>query len=466
MSIKQIYSKWPSNENSEIILDGVIEFKRTNSDKLFFLVLRDGSCFRTIQAVCNEEKMQNYDTINAANRGSSIRLIGKLIKSPSDKQPFELAVNSGEVYGEVAETYPLQKARLPLDVLRQYPHLRMRTRTFQGVTILRNFLQFEVHKFFNKMDFLHIATPLLTSNDCEGAGETFDIGDKFFGKNVHLTVSGQLHVETFAHAFRNVYTFGPTFRAENSNTSRHLVEFWMIEPEMAFIGFKDLMMNMELFLKYICGRVLEEHRDILDFFATFYEKDLLEKLEKIRDGRFLKKRYDECLRFLLGEIECGNIVVDTKGGKTYRMESGVLVLEKTPEFGDDFGSEIEKYLVEEFGNQPVFITHFPRKLKSFYMRLDRENPQLMEACDLLVAGMGELMGGSMREENLTILEEVMQEKNVPKEGLEWYSDMRKYGTMPHGGYGIGFERLVCLVTGMKNIRDVIPFPRTPNNCFA
>ena len=473
MNIKDIYSQWEKLVDKDIEVCGWLEFKRESNEKFFFIVLRDGSCFNNLQCVCDLSNFHSHDffqNLKSINRCSGIKLCGKLVKSPAKGQKFELKVIDGTIYGNVADTYPLQKSRLPLDVLRQYPHLRLRTRTFQALTILRNTLQFEVHQFYNKMGFLHIATPLITSNDCEGAGETFDVdkkNKKFFGKDVHLTVSGQLHVETYAGGFEKVYTFGPTFRAENSNTSRHLAEFWMIEPELNFINFDDLQENMELFLKYICTKILIEHLDIIDFFDTFYEKGLKKKLEMIANpqDRFLRKTYYDCLKFLLAEIDCGNIVVDL-GKDARRLDNGVLVLGKIPRFGDDFGSEIEKYLVEEFGNKPFFITHFPKQLKSFYMRVDRDNDELMEATDLLVPAVGELMGGSMREEELDRLEQVMEEKGVNKEGLEWYMDMRKYGSVPHGGYGIGFERLICFITGMKNIKDVIPFYRAPNNCFA
>lgn len=469
-SIAEIFEIWKSKPFSEVEVGGWIEFKRENSETFFFLVIRDGSTFSTIQAVCDKKNFKNeeeYEKIYEAPRGSSVLLSGYLVKSPAKGQEFELEVKSSIVLGKVDDTYPLLKARIPLDNLRNIPHLRVRTRTFQGVGIIRNTLQFETHNFFNKLGFIHVATPCITSNDCEGAGETFDVvksGKPFFGGNAHLTVSGQLHVETWSAAFEKVYTFGPTFRAENSNTSRHLAEFWMIEPEMSFINFGDLQNNMEMYLKYVCSKVLTKHRDILEFFESFYEKNLISRLENVaRVGdSFLRKRYDDCLKFLLTEIDCGNIVIDKE---TKRLENGTLVLNKRPEFGDDFGSEIEKYLVEEFGNKPFFITHFPKSLKSFYMKVD-ENPELVHATDLLVPGVGELMGGSMREEDIGKLKQTMMEKGVSEEGLEWYLDMRKYGTVPHGGYGVGFERLICYITGMKNIRDVIPFFRAPNACFA
>lgn len=473
MNISNIYSDWQKLVDHTIKVGGWIEFKRASNEKFYFLVLRDGSCFKNLQCVCdfkNFHSKEAFDKLNSINRGSGVKLEGTIVKSPAKGQQFELVVKDAEIYGNIDETYPLQKARLPLDVLRQYPHLRLRTRTFQALTILRNSLQFEVHQFYNKLGFMHIATPLITSNDCEGAGETFNVdknGKKFFGRDVHLTVSGQLHVETFSGGFEKVYTFGPTFRAENSNTSRHLAEFWMIEPELSFINFGDLQENMELFLKYICLKMLQKHEDIIDFFDTFYEKGLKARLQVYANPKeqFLRKKYEDCLKFLWAEIDCGNVVVDD-GKETRRLDNGVLVLGKRPEFGDDFGSEIEKYLVEEFGNKPFFITHFPKELKSFYMRTDRENEQLMEATDLLVPQVGELMGGSMREEDLGRLEQVMEDKGVSKDGLEWYMDMRRYGSVPHGGYGIGFERLICFMTGMKNIKDVIPFYRAPNNCFA
>lgn len=473
MNIKDIYEDWENLLNIVIKVGGWIEFKRSGKEHFYFLVLRDGSCFSNLQCICDLKNFRSkevFDKLSSINRGSGVKLEGKIVKSPAKGQFFELIVNNAEIYGDVMDTYPLQKARLPLDILRQYPHLRLRTRTFQALTILRNSLQFEIHQFYNKMGFMNIATPLITSNDCEGAGETFNVDKnkkKFFGRDVHLTVSGQLHLETFSGGFEKVYTFGPTFRAENSNTSRHLSEFWMIEPELSFITFEDLQENMELFLKFICTKMLIKHEDIINFFDTFYEKGLKNKLQIYSNPKeiFLRKTYEDCLRFLLREIDCGNIVVDI-GKENRRLENGVLVLGKIPEFGDDFGSEIEKYLVEEFGDKPFFITHFPKQLKSFYMRTDRQNDKLMEATDLLVPQVGELMGGSMREEDLGRLKKVMEDKRIGREGLEWYLDIRRYGSVPHGGYGIGFERLICFITGMKNIKDVIPFYRTPNNCFA
>ena len=479
LSISDIFDGWEKKDRNiieeEIAVDGWIEYKRNSSDSLVFIVVRDGSIFKNLQVVCDSKNFDNikhFEEVLRANRGSAVRFTGNIVKSPAKGQEIELIANFCKIYGVLDEgDYPLAKAKLPLDVLRNFPHLRVRTRTFQAIGIIRNTLQYETHNFYNKLGFIHVATPLITANDCEGAGETFDIaqnnGKHFFGRMAHLTVSGQLHVETFAHSFDKVYTFGPTFRAENSNTSRHLAEFWMIEPEMTFIGFQDLMKNMEMYLKYMCSIVLKKHRDILEFFDNFYEKGLIERLENVaKVGEdFMQKKYEDCLKFLWKEIDCGNIVIDGKS-EAKRMSNGMLVLRKRPEFGDDFGSEIEKYLVEEFGNKPFFLTHFPKSLKSFYMKVDPSDPKLMEATDLLVPGVGELMGGSMREDSYEKLSETMLEKGVSREGLEWYMDMRRYGTAPHGGYGVGFERLLLYVTGMKNIRDVIPFYRTPGQCFA
>lgn len=476
-TVGNLFQTWA--ENPDKILDtvvqvnGWIEFKRDSGEKFFFISLRDGTDFKTLQCVCDSAKFSNqtdFEILKDANRGSSIGLEGTIVNSPAPEQPFELVVSKAEIYGTVDDDYPLQKARLPLEHLRNYPHLRIRTKTHMAVQTIRNTCQLETHLFYNGLGFTHIATPIITANDCEGAGETFDISNKlgdqpFFGKPVHLTVSGQLHVEPFAHAFSRVYTFGPTFRAENSNTSRHLAEFWMIEPELSFISFTELLDNMEAYLKHICRAVLGKHGNILSFLATFYSLSLITNLERIVEEPFNRITYSDALKMLERHIREKKIIIKRDREATIR-EDGKMILPKAPVFGDDFGSVIEKYLVAQMGDKPLFITHFPTILKSFYMRRDITNSDLMEATDLLVPGVGELMGGSMREHNLQKLREVMEAKGVPAEGLEFYTDLRRFGTVPHGGYGVGFERLVAFVCGIGSIRDVIPFPRAPGVCMG
>ena len=468
------------NLNKEISIGGWVENKRESGDNLFFVSLRDGSC-DNIQCVFNIHKFQEQEQFNnyrkSLCRSASAIITGKLINSIASGQKYELEVYQCEVLCGCEEDYPLIKGKLTLDYIRNYPQYRSRTKTLTNIYTIRNNLQLYTHLFFNENGFKHIATPLITSNDCEGAGETFNIsnelessnGEKrpFFGKNAHLTVSGQLHVEPFAHSFKRVYTFGPTFRAENSNTSRHLAEFWMIEPEISFINFNELMDNMEHYLKYVSLNVINNCYDIMKFFDKNQQNGIIEDCKKIYSTMFNRVSYTECINYINDKINDKTIKVDTKSTENKINVNGRLVLKKRPVFGDDLGSEIEKFLVKELGNNmPMFVTHFPRKLKSFYMRTDRNNPDLVEATDLLVPNVGELMGGSMREENYDRLKEVMNEKGVPEEGLEWYINLRKNGSVPHGGYGVGFERLVCYLTGTKNIRDVIFYPRAPGMCYA
>jgi len=448
-----------SEEIQNIKVGCWVESKKDN-----YLILRDGSCFQTLNAILQEKNFkdkQEYTLLNEITRGCSVLLKGNIIKSPIKAQQYEFHITSGKILGKIDK-----------DISNNEQHVRMRTKTFQGIGLIRNTLQYEVHNFFNKLGFLNVSTPILTTVDCECSGETFNVIKKshnFFHKNVYLTVSGQLHLEAFVHGFHSVYSFGPTFRAENGKSNRHLSEFWMIESEMSFIDFSDLMGNMEMFLKYLCSKLLKKHRDILEYFEANYEKGLIKKLEWISkiENKFLRKSYDDCLKFLWSEINCGNIVI---GKENRRLENGVLVLSKKPEYGEYFGDEygliLEKYLIEEFGNKPFFMTHFPKKIKPFYMKNDDSNLSLVEGCDLLVPGIGELMGGSMREEDYLKLKYKMEENGIKDDELEWYAELRKNGTIPHGGYGVGFERLICFVTGIKNIKDVIPFYRVEGSCFG
>lgn len=476
--ISEILQK--ENLDKDISIGGWIENKRDSGENLFFISLRDGSN-EYLQCVFNVDKFKDNNKFNeikkSLNRSASVLVYGKLITSIAKGQEYELEVNDCDILGECTENYPLIKGKLTLDYIRNYPQYRSRTKTMTNVYTIRHYLQFYTHLFFNEMGFMHIATPLITSNDCEGAGETFNISNKlksssgeerdFFGKKTHLTVSGQLHVEPFAHSFKRVYTFGPTFRAENSNTSRHLAEFWMIEPEISFINFTNLMDNMEYYLKFVSRHLIENHSENMLFFEKNYQENLINDCKRLINTPFKRVSYKECVEFINNEINNKNIKVDSKLTENKVNVNGRLVLNKRPVFGDDLGSEIEKYLVKNLGdNMPMFVTHFPRKLKSFYMRTDRDDETLMEATDLLVPNVGELMGGSMREENYERLKQVMDEKGVPEDGLEWYTQLRQNGSVPHGGYGVGFERLICYLTGIKNIRDVLYYPRAPGMCYA
>ena len=450
------------NKNNEIVdvkLTGWIDSKREN-ELILNIVIRDGSCFNYLNCICEEKNFKNKDEFNLLKNieiGSSVLLKG-IIKN-------EFSIISGKIFGKMDK-----KIHRNIDFLRDNQHLRMRNKTFQGIGIIRNTLQFEIHNFFNKLGFLNLTSPILTTTDCENLGETFNVlknGNNFFDKRTNLTVSAQLHLEALVHSFHKVYNFGPTFRAESGNSEKHLSEFWMVEPEIGFILFSELMENMEIFLKYICAKLLKRHRDILEYFDVNYENGLLNKLEWVGnvENKFLRKSYDDCLKFLWNEIECGNIII---GRENRRVGNGVLILEKRPEYGEYFGDEygliLERYLIEEFGNKPFFMTNFPKKFKPFYMKSDNSNPDIVQACDLLVPGIGELMGGSMREDNYEKLKTKIDENGI--KDLDWYLELRKNGSIPHGGYGVGFERLMCYVTGMRSVKDVIPFYRVEGSCFA
>ena len=472
MEVKTLFTNADKYLGQEVAVRGWVKNcrKQGTGNSFAFIELNDGSTFKNIQIVIdtqktdNSEKMQEF--IRDATNGSSISVTGVLIESPAKGQLYEIVGKNGEILGECStELYPISKNRLPLEYIRDFPHLRIRTNTLRAVMSIRNRLSYLTHKFFVDNGFSLIHTPILTANDCEGAGETFNIsnklGDKpFFDKNAHLTVSGQLHVEPMACALGKVYTFGPTFRAENSNTSRHLAEFWMIEPEICFIDLNGLLDNIEQYVKYTITHILEDCADELGALNGFISKGIIAKLEKLRDDPFKRVTYQSCLDYLYKEIDEKRIIVADK------QKKNKLTIAKRPVFGDDLGSELEKYLVEHYaGGTPLFVTNFPKSLKSFYMKVD-EGGNTMQAVDLLVPGIGELVGGSMREERLDVLLEVMKEKGVPEEGLEWYIDLRRFGSVPHGGYGIGFERMVLLVTGMANIRDVISYPRYPHHCIC
>ena len=424
-----------------------------------FIVLNDGSSFNTLQVVYHDE-MPNFAEVSKLNVGSSIIVSGKLVATPEAKQPFEIQAESVDIEGSSTPDYPLQKKRHTLEYLRTMPHLRPRTNTFMAVFRVRSVLAYAIHKFYQERGFVYVNTPLITASDCEGAGEMFqvttldmerlaksapgevDYTKDFFGKPSFLTVSGQLNGETYMEAFRNIYTFGPTFRAENSNTTRHAAEFWMIEPEMAFADLDDLLEVEESMFKYIINYVLENAPEEMKFFDSFVEKGLIDRLTAIVESDFGRITYTEAVEILKEHND--------------RFENKV-------EWGDDLQTEHERFLTEQIFKKPLFVTDYPKDIKAFYMKLN-EDGKTVAAADCLVPGVGEIMGGSQREEDYDKLLKRMNELGLDPEAYSFYLDLRKYGSVRHSGFGLGFERAVMYITGMQNIRDVIPFPRTAGSC--
>ena len=438
-----------------VTIEGWVRSKRTSKGGFSFIHLHDGSCFDTIQAVA-DGSLPNYDTdIAELGTGCSVRVTGTLVASQGKGQDREVQAESVEVLGWVddPETYPIAKKRHTFEYLRTVAHLRPRTNTFGAVARVRHSISQATHEYFDANGFFWVHTPIITANDCEGAGELFrvstldqisrgqtDYSEDFFGEETHLTVSGQLNVETYASALSKVYTFGPTFRAENSNTSRHLAEFWMIEPEVAFA---DLAANAQLaedFLKFVIGRVLERNEDDMAFFAERIDKTCIDRLNAVREAEFVRMDYTDAVEIL------------QKSGQKFEFPV---------EWGADLQSEHERFLTEQHVNGPVVVANYPKDIKAFYMRRN-DDEKTVAAMDVLVPGVGEIIGGSQREERLDVLDEALAAHNLTDE-LWWYRDLRRYGTVPHAGFGLGLERLVLYITGMENIRDVIPFPRVPNN---
>ena len=435
---------------ADITLEGWIRTNRS-SNKIGFIALNDGSCFQNCQIVYEEDKVANYAEIAKLLTGCSVRVSGKLVITEGAKQPFELNASEVELLGDCDASYPLQKKRHGLEFLREIPHLRPRTNTFMAVFKIRSVISQSLHEFFRKNGFVYIHTPIITGNDAEGAGECFTVTTRedgnyqedFFGKHACLTVSGQLHVEPFALSFGKVYTFGPTFRAENSNTPYHASEFWMIEPEMAFCDLKGDMAVMEAMLKYVIGDVMESCRDELEFLNNFVveKHDLITKLESVVNSDFKVITYTEAVDELI------------KSGEKF---------ENPVSWGMDFNKEHEVYICEKIAKGPVFLIDFPKDIKAFYMKLNPDG-KTVAACDLLVPGVGELIGGSQREENFELLDRRMDELKMEKETLDWYLDLRRFGGVVHSGFGLGLERLLMYVTGVGNIRDVQAYSRTPKN---
>ncbi len=437
-------------DGATVTVEGWIRTNRSNN-KIGFISMNDGSCFSCVQIVYEEEKLANFAEISKLLTGCAVKIIGKLIITPEAKQPFEINATEAELLGACDSAYPLQKKRHSLEFLREIPHLRPRTNTFMAVFKIRSIISQSLHEFFRQEGFTYIHTPLITGNDAEGAGETFTVttredanyAEDFFGKHACLTVSGQLHVEPFALAMGKVYTFGPTFRAENSNTPYHASEFWMIEPEMAFCDLRGDMAVMEAMLKHVIKDVMVSCPDELKFLNDFVDKDhtLIEKLDRVVNSDFKVITYTEAVDYLKNSGE--------------KFEFPV-------EWGMDFAKEHEIYICEKVAKGPVFLIDFPKDIKAFYMKLNPDG-KTVAACDLLVPGVGELIGGSQREENYDVLTKKMADMGMETESLEWYLDLRKYGGVVHSGFGLGLERLLMYVTGVANIRDVSAYARTPKN---
>jgi asparaginyl-tRNA synthetase len=457
--VKELYRNTEAYIDKTVTVSGWVRTIRA-SNAFGFIELNDGSFLKNIQVVF-EQKLENFKDISKLNVSSSIRVTGKIVATPQAKQPFEMQAEAVIVEGLSTPEYPLQKKRHSFEFLREIAHLRPRSNTFSAVFRVRSLAAYAIHKFFQEKGFIYTHTPIITGSDCEGAGEMFrvttldlkdtpktkegaiDFEQDFFGKETNLTVSGQLAAEAYALAFRNVYTFGPTFRAENSNTTRHAAEFWMIEPEMAFADLQDDMRLAEDMIKYIISYVMENAPEELEFFNQFVDKELLERLNNVASSDFGRVTYTEAVELL------------KKSGEEFSYPV---------EWGTDLQTEHERYLTEKIFKKPVFVTDYPKDIKAFYMRLNDDN-KTVAATDLLVPGVGEIIGGSQREERLDVLEQRMAELGLNKEDYWWYLELRKYGGTKHAGFGLGFERIIMYITGMGNIRDVIPFPRTPKNAL-
>ena len=457
-TVKELFQNPDQYLDQEVTVGGWVRSLR-DSKAFGFIVVSDGSCFNTLQVVFHDT-MENFAEIARLNVGAAIIVTGTLVATPQAKQPFEIQASTVEVEGASAPDYPLQKKRHSFEYLRTISHLRPRTNTFQAVFRVRSLIAYAIHRYFQDQGFVYVHTPLITGSDCEGAGEMFqvttmdltnvpknddgsvDFSQDFFGKPTNLTVSGQLNVETYAMAFRNVYTFGPTFRAENSNTPRHAAEFWMIEPEMAFADLNDNMVVAEGLLKYVIQYVLENAPEEMAFFNQFVDKGLLDRLNNVLHSQFGHITYTEAVKIL----EEHNDQFD------YKVS-----------WGCDLQTEHERYLTEQVFKRPVFVTDYPKEIKAFYMKMNPDG-KTVAAVDCLVPGIGEIIGGSQREDDSDTLVARMKELGLKQEDYQFYLDLRKYGSCRHSGFGLGFERCVMYLTGMSNIRDVIPFPRTVNNC--
>ena len=455
--VKEIFANPEKFDGKEISISGWVRTLRS-SNVFGFIEINDGTFFKNIQVVFESENIPNYKEIASMNVGAALNIDGVLVLTPEAKQPFEIKAAKIEVEGTSTPDYPLQKKRHSLEYLRTIAHLRPRTNTFSAVFRVRSVAAYAIHKFFNERNFVYTHTPIITASDCEGAGEMFrvttldmenvpkkdgevDYSEDFFNKSANLTVSGQLSAETYAMAFRNVYTFGPTFRAENSHTTRHAAEFWMIEPEIAFADLNDDMQLAEDMLKFVINYVLENAAEEIAFFNAFFDKGLIDRLQGVVNADFGRVTYTEAIE-ILKKNNCN--------------------FEYPVEWGSDLQTEHERYLTETVFKRPVFVTDYPKEIKAFYMRLN-DDGKTVAAMDCLVPGIGEIIGGSQREERYDVLCERMKEMGLDEKDYWWYLDLRKYGGTKHAGFGLGFERAIMYLTGIQNIRDVIPYPRTVGN---
>ena len=456
LTLRELHRNAQKYDGQIVTVNGWVRTNR-NSNQFGFLEINDGSFFKSVQVVYEAANIDNYEEISHVRLAAAVKVEGTLVLTPEAKQPFEIKATAVELEADADADYPLQKKRHTMEFLREIAHLRPRSNTFSAVFRVRSLVAYAIHQFFQERDFVYVHTPIITGSDAEGAGEMFqvttldlddipreesgaiDYKEDFFGKKTSLTVSGQLEGEAFALAFRNIYTFGPTFRAENSNTARHASEFWMIEPEIAFADLEDDMQLAEEMVKHIIRFVLERAPEEMTFFNQFMDQGLLERLDNIVNSDFGRVTYTEAVELL------------KKSGKEFQYPV---------EWGIDLQTEHERYLTEEIFKKPVFVTDYPKDIKAFYMRVNDDN-KTVAACDLLVPGVGEIIGGSQREERIEVLAQRMKEMGLEEEGYEWYLDLRRYGGVKHAGYGLGFERMIMYLTGMSNIRDVLPFPRTP-----
>ncbi|MCI6851851.1 MAG: asparagine--tRNA ligase [Clostridiales bacterium] len=458
ISVRDLFKHTADYAGKTVTVGGWVRSIRA-SKQFGFIVLNDGTYFTPVQVVYHDT-MDNFQQISKTNVGAALIVTGELVLTPDAKQPFEIQADTVTVEGPSTGDYPLQKKRHSMEVLRTMPHLRPRTNTFQAVFRVRSLIAYAIHQFFQERDFVYVHTPLITGSDCEGAGEMFqvttmdlnniprtedgkvDFAQDFFGKPTNLTVSGQLNGETFAMAFRNIYTFGPTFRAENSNTTRHAAEFWMIEPEIAFADLSDDMRLAEDMIKFIIAFVLERAPEEMNFFNSFVDKGLLDRLNHVLSSDFGHITYTDAIALL---------------------EKHNDQFEYPVHWGSDLQTEHERYLTEVIFQKPVFVTDYPKEIKAFYMKLNPDG-KTVAAMDCLVPGIGEIIGGSQREDNYDLLKSRIEELGMRAEDYDFYMDLRKYGSARHAGFGLGFERCVMYLTGMSNIRDVLPFPRTVGNC--
>jgi asparaginyl-tRNA synthetase len=458
IEIRELFRNQEKYGDQEVMVYGWVRGNRS-SNQFGFLSINDGSFFTSVQVVYEADSLTNFAEISKLHLAAGVKVIGTVALTPEAKQPLEIKAKEITIEADSQADYPLQKKRHTMEFMREIAHLRPRSNTFSAVYRVRSVVAYAIHKFFQEQNFVYVHAPIITGSDAEGAGEMFqittldlenlprtedgkvDYSQDFFGKETNLTVSGQLEAEAFALAFRNVYTFGPTFRAENSNTARHASEFWMIEPEIAFADLKDDMDLAEAMVKYIITYTLEHAPEEMNFFNQFIDKGLLERLHNIVNSSFERVSYTEAVEIL------------KKSGQEFQYPV---------EWGLELQTEHERYLTEQVFKKPIFVTDYPKDCKAFYMRLN-DDGKTVAACDMLVPGVGEIIGGSQREERLEVLQARMKELGISEKGYEWYLDLRRYGGVKHAGYGLGFERMIMYLTGMSNIRDVLPFPRTPKS---